>query len=350
MLIIVSLMLAINSFRLINRSQFVQNLNVRLASSTVDDHDHIKHVIKAELKQLSKAQVSLTTEALNSKRCEEFSSRASLIVSNLYRINSTTKQSIVVESYDDEGHPSEVLLKFNTEKFSSPKHEADWLFTKARKMRRGTAVVSDLLKSNEKKQAFLEQALSSPLPTEELKDQLISSKLTSITSFSPPSPSPTPTPPTKNQQPPSKPKADNYRQFFGPASENKLEILVGRNRKQNEKLSFFVAKNKDVWAHARGCPGAHVVIKNRAKNVEPSFFPETIQLASNLAIFYSNNRDDNKAEVTFSEPKHIMKPKGAPLGTVKLRHELFVRTGFPSDVPQECKDKRAEGTSADTYS
>ena len=285
MLIIVSLMLAINSFRLIHRSQFVQNLNVRLASTTVDDHDHIKHVIKAELKKLSKAQVSLTTEALNSKRCEEFSSRASLIVSNLYRIDSTTKQSIVVESYDDEGHPSEVLLKFNTEKFSSPKDEADWLFTKARKMRRGTAVVSDLLKSNEKKQAFLEQALSSPLPTEELKDQLISSKLTSITSFSPPSPSPTPTPPHQKPTTPLQTESGQLPSVFWscfrkqtrnsrwPKSQAEREAFLLRCKKQGclgprSWLSWCACGNKKSSEECR----ALIFPRNDSARLQPGDF------------------------------------------------------------------------------
>lgn len=41
-----------------------------------------------------------------------------------------------------------------------------------------------------------------------------------------------------------------------------------------------------------------------------------------------------------AEPKHILKPAGSPLGTVKIRQELKVVTGFPDDVPFEFKEAR----------
>ena len=40
-----------------------------------------------------------------------------------------------------------------------------------------------------------------------------------------------------------------------------LQVLVGRNNKQNDELTTRVAKAGDVWMHARGCPGAHVLLR-----------------------------------------------------------------------------------------
>lgn len=44
------------------------------------------------------------------------------------------------------------------------------------------------------------------------------------------------------------------------------QVLVGRNNKQNDELTNKVAKARDVWMHARGCPGAHVLLRASTSN------------------------------------------------------------------------------------
>ena len=50
-----------------------------------------------------------------------------------------------------------------------------------------------------------------------------------------------------------------------------FEIVVGRNARQNEQVTFEVAQAGDSWLHARGVPGAHVVI--RAGDARPTRRP-----------------------------------------------------------------------------
>ena len=45
-----------------------------------------------------------------------------------------------------------------------------------------------------------------------------------------------------------------------------VQVLVGRNNKQNDELTNRVAKAADVWMHARGCPGAHVLLRASTTN------------------------------------------------------------------------------------
>jgi hypothetical protein len=125
-------------------------------------------------------------------------------------------------------------------------------------------------------------------------------------------------------------------------------VWVGRNRRGNEYLSFQVARGSDVWMHARGSPGAHVVLQNRrGSQVEPT--EACWQFCADLAIFYSDSRTERKAPVTAAEPKHIQKPRGAPLGAVKLREELQILMGCPDDVPEELKLARGESGLTDEF-
>ncbi|MEQ8278111.1 MAG: NFACT RNA binding domain-containing protein [Deltaproteobacteria bacterium] len=91
------------------------------------------------------------------------------------------------------------------------------------------------------------------------------------------------------------------------------EIWVGRGAKENDRLSFNVAKADDVWLHARGTAGAHVILRND-KGQSPS--SEALLDAAHLAAFYSSAKNDAKVEVLHTEARHVKKTKGAPPGLV----------------------------------
>jgi predicted ribosome quality control (RQC) complex YloA/Tae2 family protein len=312
------------------------------------------------MQRIAKQRNSLEKEEKQAAQCETYSDRANLIVSNLYAIPAGA-HSCKLTAYDDDGTLRPVFVKFNKQKFRDAKEEAEWLFNKARKMRRGSKVVAELLYANEQQTAFLGEALAALSAIEGddaddaldaldlVKQRIQSSKIVDVQfddDDDDETPSSTPSSKQQRKQQRRKHPEPEFRQFFGDESEGSLQILVGRNRRQNEKLSFFVGKKGDAWLHARNVPGAHVVVKNdhsRGRRSAEDIGPKTLQLAANLALFYSNHRNEARAEVSVVEPKHVLKPARAPLGTVKLRQELAVLIGSPFDVPQDCIDKRAEG-------
>jgi len=139
--------------------------------------------------------------------------------------------------------------------------------------------------------------------------------------------------------------ASNVRKVKSPAG---CTILIGRNRRGNEYLSLSVARDNDIWMHSRNCPGAHILIQNR-RGSNTTVTDECLQFGADLAIFYSDLRNENKAEVTAAEPKHIQKPRGSPLGAVKLREEWKTFVGRPNNVPDELKEARQESGQTDEY-
>ena len=99
--------------------------------------------------------------------------------------------------------------------------------------------------------------------------------------------------------------------------------------------------------HARDTPGAHVLVVQRRGTAYAT--EECFQLAADLAAFYSDGRSERKVPVSAAEPKHIQKPRGAPLGAVKIREELRVYSGRPDAVPDELKEARAVSGLSDEY-
>lgn len=99
------------------------------------------------------------------------------------------------------------------------------------------------------------------------------------------------------------------------------QILVGRNSKANDKLTFGVAKKDDLWLHARGFSGSHVVIRRKGKEGVPASVKEQ---AARLAAFHSKGKREGTCPVICTERKFVRKPKGASAGAVLVDREEVI--------------------------
>lgn len=99
------------------------------------------------------------------------------------------------------------------------------------------------------------------------------------------------------------------------ASSDGYEILVGRNDRDNDEITFRVARSLDVWMHAADYPGSHVVISNPSRNPVPQ---RTIMEAAELTAFYSQAKREGKAAVHYTQRKFVSKPPRAKPGLVRL--------------------------------
>jgi len=95
-------------------------------------------------------------------------------------------------------------------------------------------------------------------------------------------------------------------------SDDGFTVLVGRNNRQNDLLSLKFARGKDIWLHAKGLPGAHVIVVSHGADV-----PEgTLLLAAQLAAGHSRARDSAQVPVDYTFAKQVKKPAGAKPGMV----------------------------------
>ena len=74
--------------------------------------------------------------------------------------------------------------------------------------------------------------------------------------------------------------------------------------------------------HARGFPGAHVVL--RCAQTKDSIQDEDLEFAANLAAYYSKGVGLKKVDVIMADPKDISKPKGAKPGQVMVAKERVI--------------------------
>ncbi len=114
-----------------------------------------------------------------------------------------------------------------------------------------------------------------------------------------------------------------------------IEVYIGKSMKQNEYLAFKLAAPDDIWLHARGVPGAHVLVKMRGL---PQIPQRTLLYAAGLAAGRSQARHSTAAEVMYTQARYLRKPPAAPPGTLLYSHEKSIRV--PPILPEvDRKDK-----------
>ena len=109
--------------------------------------------------------------------------------------------------------------------------------------------------------------------------------------------------------------------FYRHQTPSGFDVLIGRNNRQNDQLTFRVARNYDLWFHAQEIPGSHVLLR-----LEPGAIPEEndLQFTANLAAYYSRARQSEQVPVIYTEPKHVYKPKGAKPGIAIYKQETIL--------------------------
>lgn len=116
---------------------------------------------------------------------------------------------------------------------------------------------------------------------------------------------------------------------------NGRTILAGRSGRSNDEVSFRLARPDDLWFHAAGLPGAHVVLK-----LEPGAEPEErdVEEAAGVAAYFSKARRSSRVEVMVTERRNVSKIKGAPPGTVRLKSHRTLRV--PPALPASEKEAK----------
>lgn len=99
-------------------------------------------------------------------------------------------------------------------------------------------------------------------------------------------------------------------------------VLVGRNNRQNDRLTLKTANNNDIWFHTKNIPGSHTVLVTDGKKPTETAMTE----AAVLAAQHSKAKDSSLVPVDYTEIRNVSKPQGSKPGMViyKAYKTLFV--------------------------
>ena len=93
------------------------------------------------------------------------------------------------------------------------------------------------------------------------------------------------------------------------------EILVGKNAEGNDVITREISRPDDLWLHADGTSGSHVLVRNPGRAEVPQ---HVFLKAASLAAYYSRAKGSSKVPVAYTEARYVKRPRGAKPGLVTL--------------------------------
>lgn len=295
---------------------FCENLN-----STIKKFFHQKleeHQRRTELKRLSEV-IHSAQERLQSKKekidedlkqaekFEEYKKFGDLLMMNKDLIKKGRDSIKLVDIFQPEPSPIEIPLN---EKLS-PMQNAQAYFKKYKKAKDALAVMKKRKTETEKEILQLEKILekldgaTKELELEEIERELISLGFLKGRKFF--------------ERKKKSQKEFSPKRFV---SKDGGEILVGRNNKENDYLTFKIARPDDLWFHAQDVPGSHVLLRRKEKKKEPSH--NDIKEAAQVAAYFSKARGAKMVGVIYTWAKYVKKPKKGKPGLALVEKERAI--------------------------
>lgn len=257
-----------------------------------------RNKLKQEISKRLKLSKKLAQDLENHGDAEQWKRFGDLILANLATAERAGNKIFVTDFYDENAPTIEIEIDENDQ----PTVAAERFFKKYTKARNARTELSKRLadlevqiESLQERQADLENAIAekdegflSELTGEKKDVSVVKSKFKTPEHFK------------------------GARQYY---SSEGFEILVGKGSKDNDYLTFRVAKASDLWLHAADYPGSHVVVRNPTRGEIPN---KTLLEAAQAAAFFSHAKDQPKVAVNYTPKKFVNKPKGAGAGLVSM--------------------------------
>lgn len=266
-------------------------LSIRLSST-----------IKKALAKTERRIAAISHDLDSAQNAEEYRLAGDLILANLTRLARGVEQARLT-GYDGRT----VGVKLDPKR--SPGQNAELYFKKYKKARTGLAIITERLRRAREEEAYLKSALDGLYSADREALDIIRSGLAA----------------RGYVKQDGKGKKKDTPGSAAPAHRNVVcrgwEILIGKSAASNDYITFKLARPDDIWLHAEGMPGSHVLIRNPSRADIPS---DVLMKAAALAAYYSKGRGAGKVPVTYTRAKFVKKPKGANAGTAILSERKTV--------------------------
>ena len=265
-------------------------------------------------------RISSQTEELEAcKEKDNLRRRADLISSNLYRINKGDTEA-VLEDFYEESCPS-VTIKLDPR--LTPPQNAQHYYSAYKKACTAEKILAKQIDSGREELAYLDSVLDvltradTENDLEQLRLELAEQGYIRSVRL-------------KGKAPKSLPPIEYI-------SSEEFKISVGRNNKQNDKLTLKDSEKLDIWLHTQNIPGSHVIIHTDGREVPMN----TILEAAQLAAYHSKAQTSAQVPVDYCLVKFVKKPVGSKPGKVIFSNQHTVYVTPPADISKFKREDKA---------
>ena len=256
-------------------------------------------MLKSQIERCEKKLAIQEEELASAGRMEEYRIMGETINANLYQLKKGMKEAVLPDWFSPGGGQITVLL----DERLTPSQNAQKYFKKYQKARSARETAAVQRDKTLEELDYLESMLldldkcAGESDLEEIRGELVrTGYMKRVTSRR-----------QQRQLPQSQPS-----RFL---SSDGIEILVGRNAVQNDRLTA-AAKPDEMWLHAKDMPGSHVII--RAEGDIPM---ETLKEAAVLAAWFSKGQHSSMVPIDYTRKRYVKKPSGAAPGKVIYTHQ-----------------------------
>lgn len=271
----------------------------------------LRHQFKRQLRTAKKYVLKTMLQLDECKKAEHEQHTAELLQAFLYKIKKGDR-SVTAEDWMLEGRSVHIELNPRL----SPHEEVAARFKKAKKLKKGLPFAEIEYAKAIKN---LEEVTQRIHELEAIEDEAL------FEAFA-----------AKHRKPPPPTQEEKEEERLKPYNEFELPdgtiVWAGKSAAGNDALTFSHARGNDLWAHATGVSGSHVVIRLK-KGQEIN--PEMLQEALKIALYHSKARQQGEGEVTVTLVKHVKrfgKTKGKVQVAQEKRHFIRLEKGYSSSV------------------
>ncbi len=269
--------------------------------------------LKKKIKKATQLRKSLQRDLENAERADTYRLWGELIKANFRNLKRGQSELTVTNFYD----PQNARIMIPLDPKLDLHRNADKYFRLAKKAEAGEQVIHVRIKKNNSQLVCYHRWL------DRLEESISNEQLKAVTS---------------QIEDEAKPKigqevgragkkiAVRFREF---TIRDGWRILVGRNERENDLLTHRTAALDDVWFHAQGVRGSHVILRREGRSSDIT--PGAVSEAAAIAAWYSKARHSSKVPVDYVEVRFLRKPRGAAPGLVTYtQHKsLMVQPGLP---------------------
>ncbi|ABA88700.1 protein of unknown function YloA, FbpA and DUF814 domain-containing [Syntrophotalea carbinolica DSM 2380] len=272
-----------------------------------EERSRLEKVVRKALARVEKRLQRLRQEAANTDDADRYQQLGQLLMSNLFRVSKGMAE-IEVENFFDEGGVVTIPL----DPALSPSENADRLFNRSKKIRRGYIHVHRRIEESHAEKDWLEALmlnLSEVTSNEELA--MVEEEMREFRLL-----------PRKADRQKKRPvsRRPKLREAVSPGG---FVVQWGTNNRANDYLVKNHCGSHDLWFHALDRPGCHLVLKRPRRSIDIP--EEDIRYAAGLAAGHSRACNEGVADVMVAEGQAVYKPKGALPGLVQVKKYRTVR-------------------------
>lgn len=277
-----------NDFLLL-QANFYDNLekNTNLLSVKTSLNQKLIHEEQKEFKKLS----VLREREKESNTADKYRIYGELLTNNLYRLNKGVKKAVVYNYYEDKD--IEIPLSIEI----SPQENAKKYFKKYNKLKNAYEITIKQIEETLNYLDYISSIKSSVEIAENLLDlKIIEKELVNIGLI-------------KSQT--NNNKSNKLKYDFLTYEIDGFIVKVGKSNLQNEEL-LSTANKGDIWLHAKNFHSCFVILFTNGNKV----LDKTIKTCAEICAYYSQGRNANKVEVSYTQRKNVKKPPKAKCGMV----------------------------------